>query len=179
MKKGLSTLIGALLLIMIIVGLGGFVAYWIYGYSDKSFGSIDNLQSSILLGDEGKITILSSEYSFDSEILSLTLRNSGGKSIPLDNSSNFPTTTWILQHTQGRQVCNTNWDGTDNSVACFRGCGTNVELDIGKIQNIDLNLSGSPCDLSTLDNFTIYEFHIDFSGKAKAAGLFEKQGYIQ
>src|SRR3989338_8997565 len=146
MKKGLSTLIGALLLIMIIVGLGGFVAYWIYGYSDKSFGSIDNLQSSILLGDEGKITILSSEYSFDSEILSLTLRN-----------------------------C----DGTDNSVACFRGCGTNVELDIGKIQNIDLNLSGSPCDLSTLDNFTIYEFHIDFSGKAKAAGLFEKQGYIQ
>lgn len=179
MKKGLSSLVGALLLIMIIVGLGAFVAYWVYGYSDKSFGSIDNLQSSILLGDEGKITVLRSDFSFDSQILSLTLRNSGGKSIPLDNSSRFPTTTWTLQHTQGRLVCNTNWDGTNNAITCFKGCGANVELGIDKIQIIDLNLSGSPCDLSTWENFTIYEFNIDFSGKAQAAGLFEKLGYVQ
>ncbi len=179
MKKGLSTLVAALLLIMIIVSLGAFVAYWVYGYSDKSFGSIDNLQSSILLGDEGKITVLNSEYSFNSEILTLTLRNSGSIPIPLDNSSKFPATTWILQHTNGRLVCNTNWDGTDNAIACFKGCGANIELDTGKIQNIDLNLSGTACDLSIWENFTIYEFAIDFSGKAQAKGLFEKQGYLQ
>ncbi len=174
MKKGITPIIAIILLLMITIAVGGAMFYWLSRIQGQTQGAVESFQSNLFSHIASEVSIVEANYNDTLEVVSIFLHNTGNTQIILDNSTSFPTTDWILFDSDRKSICTTDWASSANSTYCYSGCGQAVELAVGQIKEVKLNLSTSPCDITTRANGTVFSFIIDFSGDATTSGSFVK-----
>ncbi len=174
MKRGITPIIAIILLLMMTVAVSGAMFYWLSRVQGQTQGAVESFQSNLFTNIASEVSIIEANYNDTLEQLHIFLHNTGNTQITLDNSTTYPTTDWILFDSDRKSVCSTDWGSTTNSTPCYSGCGSTVELSVGQIREIRLNLTNSPCDITSKVNGSVFSFIIDFSGKATTAGSFVK-----
>jgi flagellin-like protein len=191
-KKAITPIIAVILLLMMTVAAAGGAFYWTSRVQGQMQGGTESYQSQLFERMAGKVEVQMAQYAENSTIqnLSIFFKNTGNIKVPIVNSSDVPTTTWILKDPNQKIVCSTNWNTSrnSNSVSCIEGCGasgTSADLDISEIQKVVLEFANfadatknktSSCliNTSTYATGALFSFTVDFGGKATATGSFMK-----
>jgi flagellin-like protein len=157
-KKGITPVIAVVLLLMMTVAAAGAAFFWFVRIQSEMQGGTEAYQQELTEKVSANVDILTTKYVGGD--LDIYLVNRGNTVVPIDSSTNTPTTTWILYDAEGDVICSSTWGET--SAECTSGC--NSALEVGEIQKVTLNL-GDPCsDLSTYSNESMFSFSVDFSG---------------
>jgi flagellin-like protein len=164
-KKGITPVIAIVLLLMMTVAAAGAAFFWFIRLQSEAQGGTEAYQQQLSERVSAKVDIVTAKYV--GSTLNIYLINHGNTAVPIDSSTNSPTTSWILYDSENDIVCSDNWEGAPSN--CASGC--NDVLDIGEIRAVALTLSGD-CSLSSYDNNTLMSFTIDFSGITGTGGKF-------
>ncbi len=174
-KKSLTPIIAVILLLMMVVAGGGAMYYWLSRIQGQMQGNVESYQSNLFTGLTSAVDVVNADYNGTTYRLDVFFQNTGNRKISLDNGSTYPTTNWILFDSDRESVCSTHWAGGANGTKCISGCGTAIEIEIGQISEVLLELNGTDCDIKTEVNGSVFSFTVDFSGKTTTSGSFIKE----
>jgi len=166
-KKGITPIIAVILLMMMTVAAAGAAFFWFVRIQSELQGGSDSHANQLSETINSKMEVLVSDLQGSS--LKVYLKNVGGTDIPVKTGSTSPTTTFLMQESSGKVICQTYLDSSHAS--CTSGCGQAIE--VGETQLVAMTLS-SDCSLSSYVNTTKFAYNIDFSGTASTGGEFEK-----
>ena len=164
-KKGITPVIAIVLLLMMTVAASGAAFFWFIRLQSEAQGGTEAYQQQLTERVSAKVDVVTTKYV--GSTLNIYLINHGNTAVPIDSSTNTPTTSWILYDSESDVVCSADWEGAPSD--CASGC--NNALEIGEIQQVALTLSGD-CALNSYDNNTLMSFTIDFSGITGTGGKF-------
>ncbi len=174
-KSALTPIIATILLLMMVVAAGGAMYYWMSRIQGQMQGNVESYQSGLFTSLTSAVDVLNADYNGTVYRLDVYFQNTGNTKISLDNSSTYPTTNWILFDSNRESVCSTHWAGSTNGTKCISGCGSTIEIDIGQIREVLLELNGTNCDIKDKLNGSLFSFTVDFSGKTTTSGSFVKE----
>lgn len=172
-KKGITPIIAVILLLMMTVAAAGAAFYWLTKMQGQMQGGAEQYEEKSFERMASTVGIIAVNYNQTSEILGLYLQNVGTTTIPLANSTADPTTTMKLADADGTIIC-AEMVGTGNK--CSSGCGGNLAPQA--IQQLQLSLSGTNCDLTGQANETLIYVDLYLSGKATASANFRIKSNI-
>lgn len=175
-KRGITPIIAVIMLLMMAISTASGLFYWLSRVQNQQQGAVESFQGTLFESLIASVDILSAKYGDQQQNLSIVLQNTGNLKLSLTNTSNKPTTEWVLFDSDQKAVCATDWSGTSDNVKCISGCGLTTQLEVGQIQTILLNLTGSACTVQGVINNSVLSFSIDFSGKTTTTGSFVKAG---
>ena len=175
-KKGITPIIAIILLLMMTVAVAGAAFFWLSRIQNQLQGGVESFQGTILTQVASSVDVVDVGYinASGDQNMTIYLQNTGNTEIPLSDSSNFPTTTWILRDANQLAICSSSWE-EDGPADCVKNCGTTQKLQVGEIKQVVLELADE-CSLSGQSSGEVFSFTIDFSGKTTASGSFVKQG---
>jgi flagellin-like protein len=170
-KKGITPIIAIILLLMMTVAVAGAAFFWLSRIQNQLQGGVESFQGTLMTQIASKVDVVDADYS-NSTNLTIFFQNTGNTKIPVKMTPDFPTTTWILKDENQVARCSSNWYNT--SIAqCVDGCGTDVQLDVGEMHKVVLQLNGGgPCAIKSSDAGHVFSFTVDFSGKTTSSGSF-------
>jgi flagellin-like protein len=171
-NKGITPIIAVILLLMMTVAIAGAAFFWISRMQNQMQGGVESYQSTIFTQIASRVDVIDADCSAGGTYcanLTIFFQNTGNTKIDVDNSTDFPTTTWILKNENQAARCSSNW--TSAPTNCIDGCGSAVQMDVGEIHRVVLSLSGA-CDINSTDVGKVFSFTADFSGKTTASGSF-------
>jgi len=166
-KKGITPIIAVILLMMMTVAAAGAAFFWFVRIQSELQGGSDSHANQLSETINSKVNVLVSDLQGSS--LNLYLKNVGGTDIPVKTGSTSPTTTFLMQESSGKVICQTHLDSSH--AACTSGCGNSIN--VGETQLLAMTLA-SDCSLSSYANTTKFAYTLDFSGTASTGGEFEK-----
>jgi len=171
-ERGITPIIAIILLLMMTVAAAGASFYWLVKIQGELQGGTSQFQEQTFERMSSSVSWQGGNYNRTTEILTISLLNTGTTEIPFENSSTSPKLQWSLLDNNQDIKCSTDWSGTGTAVKCHSGCGTKIQQ--SELRLIKINLTGSDCDISTRSNDSLWFAKISFSGKATTAGTFEK-----
>ncbi len=175
-KKGISPIIAIILLLMMTVAVAGAAFFWLSRIQNQLQGGVESFQGTIFTQVSSAVDVISANCEGSStdpcQNLTVILQNTGNTEIPLKDTGEFPTTTWILRDENQAARCSTNWNASVPNVGCIKNCGATNVLEVGQITDIKLNLTDSACEIVTGDKGKVFSFTADFSGKTTGSGSF-------
>ena len=166
-KKGITPIIAVILLMMMTVAAAGAAFFWFVRIQSELQGGSDSHANQLSETINSKMEVLVSDLQGSS--LNVYLKNVGGTDIPVKTGSTSPTTTFLMQESSGKVICQTYLDSSHAS--CTSGCGD--AIDVGETQLVAMTLA-SDCSLSSYANTTKFAYNLDFSGTSSTGGEFEK-----
>ena len=166
-KKGITPIIAVILLMMMTVAAAGAAFFWFVRIQSELQGGSDSHANQLSETINSKIEVLVTDLQGSS--LNVYLKNVGGTDVPVKSGSTSPTTTFLMQESSGKVICQTYLDSSHAS--CVAGCGNSI--DVGELQAVTMTLA-SDCSLSSYSNTTKFAYTLDFSGIASTGGEFEK-----
>lgn len=166
-NKGITPIIAVILLMMMTVAAAGAAFFWFVRIQSELQGGSDSHANQLSETINSKVNVLVSDLQGSS--LNLYLKNVGGTDIPVKTGSTSPTTTFLMQESSGKVICQTYLDSSH--AACTSGCGNSIN--VGETQLLAMTLA-SDCSLSSYANTTKFAYTLDFSGTASTGGEFEK-----
>ena len=175
-RKAITPIIAVIMLLMMAISTASGLFYWLSRVQNQQQGAVESFQSTLFESLITSVDILSAKYGDQQQNLSIVLQNTGNVKLSLTNTSTKPTTEWVLFDSDQKAVCATDWSGTSDSIKCMSGCGLTTQLEVGQLQTVLLNLTGSACTIQGITNNSIVSFSIDFSGKTTTTGSFLKAG---
>jgi flagellin-like protein len=176
-KKGVTPIIAVILLLMITVSIAGGAFFWMSRIQSQLQGGVESFQGTIFTQIASKVDVVDADCtktgdSFYCTNLTIFFQNTGNTKIDVDNSTEYPTTTWILKDENQIARCSSNWNGT-SAAPCIYGCSNTTQMDVGEIHQVILNLTGTKnCDINASEAGRVFSFTVDFSGKTTASGSF-------
>jgi flagellin-like protein len=176
-KKGLTPVVAMILLLMMTVAAAGASFYWLVRIQSELQGGTQQFQTTTFEAMTSSVIWQTSSYNRTSEILKISILNTGTRKIPVTATSISPRTTWTLTNGDGDILCNSDWSGLDsdsdgtNDTRCNSGCGTDLLLKDSRI--IELNLTDSECDISGQSNDSLIAADINLGGVVPLKGQFE------
>ena len=141
--------------------------FWFVRIQSELQGGSDSHANQLSETINSKMEVLVSDLQGSS--LKVYLKNVGGTDIPVKTGSTSPTTTFLMQESSGKVICQTYLDSSHAS--CTSGCGD--AIDVGETQLVAMTLA-SDCSLSSYANTTKFAYTLDFSGTSSTGGEFEK-----
>jgi len=172
-KKGITPVIAVILLLMMTVAAAGAAFFWFIRIQGEMQGGTEQFSSSLSEKVASSMEVTHAEFDRGQNNVILVLKNNGGSSVPITNSSTAPTTTWILQDENQKIICSDDWSADDSN--CNAGCGGTIAPNGIQVVNITL-LEGGACDIDSetaYPNGTVVYFTIDFSGEVATGGSME------
>jgi len=174
-KKGISPIIAVILLLMMTVAAAGAAFFWFVRIQSEMQGGTESYSEQLSEKISAKVGMITADYEGGNNSngsLALYLQNLGNMNVPIVKSDTSPTTTWILQDSEQKVICNSDWNGAPAD--CDSGCTS--DLAVGETQKVNLELT-TTCDISNETNYpndTVFYFKIDFSGVTATGGQFTK-----
>jgi flagellin-like protein len=170
-KKGITPVIAVILLLMMTVAAAGAAFFWFVRIQSEMQGGTESYQQELGEKVSANVEVVATQLSAAN--LKIYLKNNGNVNVPLDASTNKPTTNWLLFDANSNIICSSDWN---SGPAACAACATDASLEIGEIQEVILALT-DPCDDitdSTYNNGTMFSYMIDFSGVTGTGGTFTK-----
>jgi flagellin-like protein len=170
-KKGITPIIAIILLLMMTVAAAGGAFYWLLKVQGEMQGGTEQYQENVFEKLASTLNWEDADYNTTTEMLTIYVQNVGTTEIPVDNTSQDPTTTWILKDNDQKTICSTKWDNDGTSVRCQSGCASNIAQ--SATRKMELNLTSTACTIAAYSNDTLMRVTIFYSGKASVSGTFE------
>ncbi len=174
MKKAITPIIAVILLLMMVIAGAAAAFFWFVKMQSELQSGTEQYQENVYEKISASLSWENAEYNEATEELVFYIQNTGNVKIPANNESQEPTTYWIIKNVDQETVCSTKWDGVSGSPQCISGCGSNTNIQVGETHRFSINLDGSDCDIDAYNTGDMFYVGVYFSGKASAAGTFEK-----
>lgn len=170
-KKGITSTIAVVLLLIMTVSAAGTAFYWL-NLIEGQLKAEEQLNVKEFAPLEGEIKVVAARYNEQLDNLVMFVENIGTATIPIKTVSTIPTTLWVLKDGQQEMICSTDWSGVENGPVCKEGCIGAVAS--GELRRVVLaNLGPNAlCNVANQPSNSLIHYTIDFSGKAVAAGGF-------
>jgi len=153
------------------VAAAGAAFFWFIRIQSELQGGSEVYTEDLSEKISAKVLIAHTDYSESTRNITFYLQNVGSRAVPLDKSSNNPTTTWILLDSEQDVFCSERWNGTASE--CVSGCTSNLAVKETRAVVLQLT-NGGACDIDTQSNNTLFYIKLDFSGIVGTGGTFEK-----
>jgi flagellin-like protein len=174
-NKGITPIIATILLLMMVLAIAGSAFFWVSRIQNQMQGGAESFQSTLTTQMSSAVKVVGVEAGcptgYNCKNMTIFFQNTGNTKIPVNNNSDYPTTTWILRDDNQITRCSANWNSTETN--CTYGCGNNEFINVGEIKKVILNISTSLCAINgTYDRGKSFSFTVDFSGKTTASSSF-------
>lgn len=171
-KKGITPIIAIILLLMMTVAVAGAAFFWLSRIQNQLQGGVESFQGTMMTQIASKVDVIDADYDAGDNNLTIFFQNTGNTKIPVSDSDDFPTTTWILKDENQVAICSSNWNST-SPAECEEGCSDTTQMDIGEIHKVMLYLEpNEDCAINTTSAGKVFSFTVDFSGKTTSSGSF-------
>jgi archaellum component FlaG (FlaF/FlaG flagellin family) len=175
-KKAFSEIIAMILIVMLAVSAASLFFHWYRSLQTESQGNVEASQEKILKDVNARIDALKQHTTYNATEGNLTLfiKNSGRKPITTTASGIY----WLLQDSEKKVLCSTNWTSASQCVAsspvcCAEGCAS--ELRVNELRKLKLQLTiGQACDISTKPYNALFHYTIDFNKATTLSNYFRK-----
>lgn len=170
-QKGITPIIAIILLLMMTVAVAGAAFFWLSRIQNQLQGGVESFQGTMMTQIASRVDVVDADYNTSNGRLTMFFQNTGNTKIPINNATGAPTTTWYLKDSSQSAICSSDWSGI-----CTTGCNSTIQMDVGEIHKVVLDISSGACAISDSKyNGTVLSFTVDFSGRTTASGSFVKQ----